>query len=408
MSAADTAAPVSATEARDLFADLEHCECLLLAVSGGPDSTAMMTLAARWRAALAQGPRLLAVTVDHGLRPGAAAEARAVKRLAATLGVAHRTVRWRGRKPSSGIQEVAREHRYRLLARVAHQAGARHILVAHTRDDQAETVLFRLARGSGLGGLGAMTRVTARDDLVIVRPLLDVPKARLIATLEAAGIGYVQDPSNRDPRFARTRLRGLMPVLAAEGLDPVRLARFAARLARADRALEAATAEAFARLSRRCPEQSRRILLDVHAFAELPAEIALRVLGRAIAEHAVEGPVELAKLEALLAAVLAAGVDEASGLRLRRTLAGAMISVQRHRVIVEAAPPRRTAAARRQPATIKGPLRRGLQDGEDSPLLLAAGPLKPTLSGELRGPPLAATPNGDRRASRRRSVKDVE
>lgn len=404
MSAADTAVPVSATQARALFVGLEDCDALLLAVSGGPDSTAMMLLAARWRAAMAKGPRLLSVTVDHGLRPGTAAEACAVKRLAATLGVAHQTVRWRGRKPSSRIQEAAREHRYRLLGRVARRVGARHILVAHTREDQAETVLFRLARGSGLGGLGAMARVTTRDDLLIVRPLLDVPKARLVATLEAAGIDYVKDPSNLDPRFARTRLRGLMPILAAEGLDPARLARLAGRLARADRALEASAAEAFARLSLASPEGSTKTLFDAHGFAALPTEIALRVLGRAVTERAVEGPVELAKLEALLAVVIEAGAD--GGLKLRRTLAGAMISVQRQRLIVEAAPPRRAAAARRQPKTLRSPRRH--QDSEDSPLILAAAPLKPTLAGALRGPPRAATPMGTAGFRRRRSVKDVE
>ncbi len=364
----------------------------------------MMVLAARWRAAMAKGPRLLAVTVDHGLRPGTEAEARTVKELAERLGVGHRTVRWRGPKPASGIQEAAREHRYRLLAGAAREAGARHILVAHTRDDQAETVLFRLARGSGLGGLGAMTRVTVRGDFLIVRPLLDVPKVHLIATLEAAGIDHVMDPSNDDPRFARTRLRDLMPILAAEGLDPVRLARLAARLARADQALEAAATEAFARLALANPKQSRMIQFDARAFAALPAEIALRVLGRAIGELAVEGPVELAKLETLLDAVLEAGADVTP--RLRRTLAGAMISVQRDRVIVEAAPPRRVAAARRQPVAVKSTI--SYHDSEDSPLVLAAARLKPTLSPALRGSPLAATPMGTAGICRRCFVKDVE
>ena len=114
MSAADGA--VSASEAKTLFDPLANASVLVLAVSGGPDSTALLFLAARWRAALKQGPKLLAVTVDHGLRPQSAGEARAVKRLARRLGVAHRTLRWAGGKPATGLQEAARDARYRLLA----------------------------------------------------------------------------------------------------------------------------------------------------------------------------------------------------------------------------------------------------------------------------------------------------
>jgi tRNA(Ile)-lysidine synthase len=159
VSAADDAAPVSAAEAKTLFASLARAKALVLAVSGGPDSTALLVLAARWRAALKRGPKLVAVTVDHGLRPSSAAEARAVKRFSRSLGVSHRTLRWQGRKPETGLQQNARAARYRLLASVARSAKAGHILTAHTLDDQAETVLIRMSRGSGLTGLGAMAKV---------------------------------------------------------------------------------------------------------------------------------------------------------------------------------------------------------------------------------------------------------
>ena len=146
--------PIRDHEANALFSGLENLRGLILAVSGGPDSTALLILAARWAKARKRAPKLLAVTVDHGLRAAAAGEAAAVKRLANRLGVTHRTLRWRGKKPKSGLQEAAREARYRLLAQAAAQAGYEHILTAHTLDDQAETVLFRLARGSGLGEIG--------------------------------------------------------------------------------------------------------------------------------------------------------------------------------------------------------------------------------------------------------------
>src|SRR4051812_13061922 len=145
MNSADANDPVSAAETAALFADLSHAPVLVLAVSGGPDSTALMWLAARWRDGLEHAPKLIAVTVDHGLRPESAREALQVKRLAARLGVDHRTLRWTGRKPASGLPEAARNARYRLLGDIARRSGARHVLAAHTLDDQAETVLFRLA-----------------------------------------------------------------------------------------------------------------------------------------------------------------------------------------------------------------------------------------------------------------------
>ena len=139
----DDNSPISAREAKELFADLKALPAIVLAVSGGPDSVALMWLMARWRRALSHGPRLLAVTVDHGLRPEAAREARVVKELARALDVEHRTLRWTGDKPRSGVPAAARAARYRLLAKAARGTGARHVLTAHTRDDQAETPLPR-------------------------------------------------------------------------------------------------------------------------------------------------------------------------------------------------------------------------------------------------------------------------
>lgn len=331
------AAPVSAAEASALFADLAQASKLLLAVSGGPDSMALLHLAVRWRAARATGPALMSATVDHGLRPRSAAEAAAVKQFSLRVGVPHRTLRWRGAKPRTGLQEAARDARYRLLVEAARKAGSGHVLTAHTRDDQAETVLFRIARGSGLAGLAGMARATLLGELILVRPFLDLPKARLIATLRAAQIPFVDDPSNHDSSFTRVRLRELMPALAAEGLDSVRLARLARRLARADAALESAAAEALARLSR--PNDSDAVVVDAAGFSRLSVEVALRVLHHAITSKGHEGPVELAKLEALLDALQTAPSGEKH--RFRRTLAGAMVTIEADRLAIAPAPPRR-------------------------------------------------------------------
>jgi tRNA(Ile)-lysidine synthase len=337
----EDADPVSDPEARACFAGLEKTPALVLAVSGGPDSTALLFLMARWRRAMRRGPRLAAVTVDHGLRPESKREADQVKKLARALGVDHRTMRWTGRKPKTGLQAAAREARYRLLAAAARKAGASHVVTAHTLDDQAETVLLRMARGSGVAGLAAMAReapLPGDGALTLVRPLLEIPKARLLATLRRAGLSFAEDASNRDPRFTRVRLRELMPRLAREGLTPQRLAKLARRLRRLETALEAAASDAKARLSLHEWAEGAPIEIDAAGFRGLPAEVALRLLGHAIAATGDEGSVELGKLEALYDALPR---PDGSSSRFRRTLAGALITLSGKNLIVERAPPRR-------------------------------------------------------------------
>ena len=335
---------VSASEITSLFSGLQTLPVLVLAVSGGPDSTALMVLAARWRDSLKTKPKLVAVTVDHGLRKESKAEAAAVTRLARALDIAHRTLRWTGGKPKSGLQEAARLARYRLLGRAARRAGGTHIITAHTLDDQSETVLIRMSRGSGISGLGAMQRISVvpqNEELFVVRPLLEIPKARLIATLNAAGISYADDPSNRDPRFTRARLRALMHLLAEEGLDAAQLARLARRLKRADVAIERAVERAVAELFVELPG-APAIAIEARRFADLPAEVALRLLGLAMARVGNEGPVELGKLETLKTAL-----DEAQNSpknHFRRTLAGAIVTLKDPQILVERAPPRRRKA----------------------------------------------------------------
>jgi tRNA(Ile)-lysidine synthase len=354
VSAAERDTPLSAAEADALFAGLADRPALVLAVSGGPDSTALLVLAARWRARLTSGPQLHAVTIDHGLRKESAKEAAAVAGLAKKLGVGHRVLRWTGRKPQAGLQEAAREARYRLLAKEADRAAARLIVTAHTLDDQAETVLFRLARGSGLAGLGAMTAISPLPgdhptEVVLLRPFLGVPKARLVATLRKEKIAFADDPSNRDPRFARPRLREVMPVLEREGLTADRLGILSQRLRRADAAIEAVVARAAGAVSLAPWQAGRRVEFDTERLFNLPDEIVLRLVGRALSHVGDEGPVELGKLESLCAAIAAA--DESTG--LRRTLAGALAILGRGRLVIERAPPRRAAGRRNSALTTR-------------------------------------------------------
>lgn len=344
MSGAEGEGPLDPAADAALLAPLAGCRRVLIAVSGGPDSTALLFLARRWRGARDGGPQLLAATVDHGLRPEAAAEAAAVARRCAQWGVPHRILAWTGTKPQRGIQAAAREARHRLLRAAAADAGADALAFAHTLDDQAETVLFRLARGSGLTGLSAMRPAAERADVVLLRPLLGVPKARLVATLEAAGVTYARDPGNQDPRFTRPRLRALAPALAAEGLDARRLALLARRAGRADAALEAVAADAKARLVRAAPADGAVLAVDRAGFAALPEEIAIRLLGHLITAVGSEGPVELGKLEALaarLAAALAHGGSSQGAARFSATLAGALVSARGAQITVRRAPPRR-------------------------------------------------------------------
>ena len=356
----DDHSPISAQEAKRLFADWRGAPAIVLAVSGGADSIALMWLVARWRRALARGPSLIAVTVDHGLRAEAAAEAREGKRLARSLDLPHRTLRWTGAKPRTGLPAAARAARYRLLAQAARASGASHILTAHTREDQAETLLMRMLRGSGIAGLAAMARQTEREGVLLARPFLDVSKSQLIATLKKAKIGFADDPTNHDTNFTRPRLRALMPVLAAEGGDPRNLARLASRLARANAAVEVLVDGAERYLAFR----DRQALhsgfhaktfdaktfdaktFDAKAFAAMPEEIRLRLLLRAIDRAGHEGPAELGKVEALLSALDRVGANNADNNagrrpRLKQTLAGALVSLADGRIRVEPAPPPR-------------------------------------------------------------------
>jgi tRNA(Ile)-lysidine synthase len=341
----DDKSAISARDAKTLFADWKGAPAIVLAVSGGPDSIALMWLVARWRGALARGPRLVAVTVDHGLRAEAAREALQVKRLARTLDLPHRTLRWTGAKPKTGLPAAARSARYRLLAQAAQACGATHILTAHTRDDQAETLLMRMLRGSGIAGLAAMARQSERDGVLLARPFLQVSKAQLVATLKKAKVDFADDPTNRDPNFTRPRIRTIMPVLAAEGGDTRNLARLAARLARANEAVEilADGAERYLALK---GGQTPHSGFDAHAFAAMPEEIRLRLLKRAIDRVGHEGPAELGKIEALLSTLDGAAAEVAGRrARLKQTLAGALVSLIDGRIRIEPAPPRRHRTA---------------------------------------------------------------
>ena len=176
-----------------------------VAVSGGPDSMALTLLVERW--ARQRAGQVWGLTVDHGLRCESAEEARTVAAWLAARGIPHEILPWTGPKPASGVQEAAREARYRLLAGWCRAHGCLHLMTAHHRDDQVETYLIRRRAGSGVDGLAGMSAVRELPGCRLVRPLLAVPRERLAALLAAEGQQFLRDPSNLNPVFERARLR---------------------------------------------------------------------------------------------------------------------------------------------------------------------------------------------------------
>jgi tRNA(Ile)-lysidine synthase len=189
----------------DAIGGFEAAPLVAVALSGGPDSLALMLLVDRW--ARQRGGSAWGLTVDHGLRPDSAAEARIVAGWLASRAIPHAILAWTGAKPRSGIQEAARDVRYHLLADWCRAHGCLHLLTAHHREDQAETHLIRRRAGSGIDGLAGMSAVRELAGCRLVRPLLAVPRARLAALLAAEGQPFLQDPSNLNPAFERARLR---------------------------------------------------------------------------------------------------------------------------------------------------------------------------------------------------------
>jgi tRNA(Ile)-lysidine synthase len=317
--------PLTAAEAAVLFRPLAGDAALVVAVSGGPDSLALLALLAEWTG---QGrPRLVAVTVDHGLRYEATQEASMVGELCAGLGVEHHTRRWLGHKPQTGLQEKARAARYALLVEEARAFGATAIVTAHTADDQAETLLMRLAAGSGVAGLAGMAPRSAVNGIVLARPLLGIGKARLVATCAARGLPFVRDPSNDDPRFTRIRWRRLLPELVELGLTAGRFGQLALRLARADEALERLAIRTLASVS--AGDDGGKRWFDFARLCQEPDEIVIRSLAIALAaaqdgDEELDIPLRLARLEDCAQALIVAARE---GRALRRTLGGFRLSL---------------------------------------------------------------------------------
>ena len=324
-------ASFSGLDVREIFKPWEAARGILLAVSGGPDSVALMLLAAEWRDSCAAPPQLYVATVDHGLRQDSHREAEMVARWAAELALPHTTLIWQGVKPASCVQERAREARYALLFDHAARIGADPVMTAHHADDQAETVLFRLLRGSGISGLSGMASSIQRNGIKLARPLLSCTKAQLVSLCETRAHAFFSDPSNDDFAFARTRMRRLTHLLAEEGLDRKSLLRLGHRAARADAALERQAVAIAATLNAK--REPGKFEANILALAHEPEEILLRLLANELKLIRRDKPLRLDRLEGV-----AYGLGKAlrAGIAYRTTLGGSKLRLQKdHSLIIE-------------------------------------------------------------------------
>lgn len=290
-------------------------------VSGGADSLALALLLAQWQRQEA-GREVHVLTVDHGLRAEAAHEAEQVQQWMRAAGLSHKTLVWEGEKPQGAIQAAARSARYDLMVDYCLEHNIRDLLVAHHEDDQAETFLMRLQRGSGVDGLAAMAPstplVTRGAEVRLLRPFLSVPRARLVRFMEVIEHPWMEDPSNTDEQYLRVQVRQALDVLDGLGLGRERLVTTARHMARARGALESAVSQFLAQYCVRHKWGAVRV--ELAPFRALPDEISLRVL--ACLFQAVAGASyapRFAKLEALWKDLDEGGIEGA------RTLGGVQL-----------------------------------------------------------------------------------
>ncbi len=212
---------------------------IAVAVSGGGDSMALALLMNEW--VKERGGELVALTVDHNLRPESSAEAIGVGKKFEALGIPHKILTWEGDKPDTHIQELAREARYNLLIEECKQQGYKFLAIAHNLEDQAETFWMRLAHGSGLDGLAAMSNMREIDGVKIIRPVMNCSRESLRLACSDRGIKWIEDPSNKNKKYLRVKLREFEEVLAKEGMTTERIVKSIKKLDDAKQALQEIT-----------------------------------------------------------------------------------------------------------------------------------------------------------------------
>lgn len=248
-------------------------------VSGGSDSLALTLMAAEELHAL--GYKIVALTVDHRLRPTSAKEAAYVKEILSAHGIEHHILVWHGTKPQTGIEEAARAARYKLIQKWCDENNVHSIMMAHHLNDQAETFFLRLARGSGLDGLCGMSPISTRENLKILRPLLYTPPEVLKEYLRQKHISWIEDESNRDESLLRVKIRNFLPILAQNlGISPLQICQTMKRLQNSRRYI-AHNAADFEKESIQIWENGA-LSIDYSSWRHLDNEIKLRILNKQI------------------------------------------------------------------------------------------------------------------------------
>jgi tRNA(Ile)-lysidine synthase len=363
-------------ERLDGLGPFESAPFLAVAVSGGADSLALTLLADAW--AKRRGGRIIALTVDHRLREASGAEAAQVGAWLGARGIAHRILVREGAAPERNLQEAARAARYALLEAWCHANSCLHLVLAHHREDQGETLILRLGRGSGLDGLAAMPALGERGACRVLRPLLAFPRAVLAAYLEEKRQPWLEDPSNRADRFARVRVR---QALDAAGASPARLILASRNLGRARAALEQ---EVDALLGRAVAlDPAGFALADPDHFGRAAEEVRLRALARLVTTIGGNArPPRLERLERL-----AASLGES------RTLAGCRVMPWRGRLLVCREPAATAAPVALEPGrTIDWDGRFIARLGARAPMGLRLGAAGPGHEGDMPGAAKASLP----------------
>ena len=325
---ASNSAPLHADEFAALMRPLgafPNGASFAVAVSGGPDSMALSFCMKRWCAA--QGHHLRAFIVDHALRAESAAEAATTKERLGALDIPADILKWEHGVVTSRLHITARRARYELITKACKNAGISHLLLAHQREDQAETIVMRLAKGSGIDGLAGIAVASMKDGVHVLRPLLAISKERLIATCHDAKISFVTDPSNASEKFARGRLRRMLPLLAEEGLTVERLVELGDRARTARDALDYYTHE----LLRTAAEQNIYgvVSISIPALMSAPRAIIERAITICLQTvHAGDYAPEHLSLTRLVDDILS-GEPMAA-----RTLHGCLISQRGERVTI--------------------------------------------------------------------------